>query len=35
VGQIWYRSSGWQERSDELFALAAEVVRALGGQKTE
>jgi len=30
VGWRWYLASGWQQRSDGLFALAADVAKALG-----
>ncbi|MCX7804303.1 MAG: DUF6067 family protein [Planctomycetota bacterium] len=31
-GESWYISSGWRERSDLLFGLAAEVARKYGGK---
>jgi hypothetical protein len=30
VGYQWYLGSGWQRRSDELYAVASEISRALG-----
>ena len=30
VGYTWYLLSGWQERSERLYALAADVAAALG-----
>jgi len=30
AGHVWFQSSGWQDRSRRLYALAAEVERALG-----
>ena len=35
-GHYWFLGSGWQKRTEELFALAGEVSRKLGEQqKTE